>query len=81
MLLWRRSRAVESAARGFLFPLKEAGEIFNHSYVLEEGDSIYIHGFALREICAVGDDCPGIRMPRGRATVAGSRVCRSCLRS
>ncbi len=24
-------------------------------YVLEAGDSIYIHGFALREICAIGD--------------------------
>lgn len=27
----------------------------DQEYVLEEGDSIYIHGFALREICAVGD--------------------------
>ncbi len=24
-------------------------------YLLEAGDSIYIHGFALREICAAGD--------------------------
>lgn len=51
------ARAPKTASEECLYVLEGRLRVVlnDQEYILEAGDSIYIHGFALREICAIGE--------------------------
>ncbi len=51
------ARTPKTASEECLYVMEGALRVIldDQEYLLAAGDSIYIHGFALREICAVGD--------------------------